>query len=66
MEKNAGGNGYCPKKVSSSFETGIADPQNDINVKLKTEGIANKNSTEETKTIIKKGVQMALEELKKC
>ena len=44
------------KKVSSSFETGIADPQNDISAELETEGIANKNDAEETKAIIEKGV----------
>ena len=42
--------------MSLSFETGIADPQNNVSMELETKGIANENGTEKAKAIIEEGV----------
>ena len=49
------------KKVSLKLQVGVIDTQDNINIKLKAEGVDNINKI---KTIIKKGVQAALKELK--
>ena len=51
--------------MSLSLPAG-ANIQNNASTELKVEGIADKDDVEETEVIIKEGVQIVLEKLKKC